>query len=128
MPDAVTELAEYIRRGLPATGDSARTRLKRLFTSDGPYLDRRDTGDAILRDAYGLANDEGIPWAGLVHPANAPSGVYGGASLVWFPTENRSLDFRPYAVARQVAGQEVGGFSATGVGDGGSEKWRRHDS
>ena len=91
MPDAVTELAEYIRSGLPAAGDSARSRLKRLFTADGPYLDRRDTGDSIFRDAYGLANDDGTPWAGLVHPSTAPTGVYGGASLVWFPTHHGSL-------------------------------------
>lgn len=91
MPDAVTDLAEYIRQGLPVTGESARSRLKRLFTADGPYLDRRDTGDSIFRDAYGLANDDGTPWAGLVHPSTAPTGVYGGASLVWFPTHHGSL-------------------------------------
>lgn len=91
MPDAVSELAEYIRQGLSATGDPARARLKRLFTSDGPYQDRRDTSDAFIRDAYGLANDDGIPWAGLIHPENPPSGPYGGASLVWFPTADGSL-------------------------------------
>jgi 5-methylcytosine-specific restriction protein B len=91
MPDAISDLAEYIRQGLRATGEPARLRLKRLFTSDGPYLDRRDTGDSVFRDAYGLSNDAGIPWAGLVHPSSPPTGVYGGASLVWFPTEDGSL-------------------------------------
>src|SRR5688572_22299597 len=91
MPDAVTDLAEYIRQGLRATGEPARPRLRRLFTSDGPYQDRRDVSDTFIRDAYGLANDDGIPWAGLIHPDNPPSGVYGGASLVWFPTDDGSL-------------------------------------
>jgi 5-methylcytosine-specific restriction protein B len=91
MPDAVSELAEYIQQGLRATGDSARPRLKCLFTPDGPYLDRGDTGDSIFRDAYGLANDDGTPWAGLVHPSSLRTGVYGGASLVWFPTDDGSL-------------------------------------
>jgi hypothetical protein len=45
----------------------------------------------------------------------------------WFDGDGKSgtlpsLDFRPYAVASRVAGQEAGGLSATGVGDGGSEK------
>jgi len=91
MPDAVTELAEYIRQGLTATDGPARPKLRRLFTSDGPYQDRRDTSDLFIRDAYGLANDDGIPWAGLIHPENPPSGPYGGASLVWFPTADGSL-------------------------------------
>ena len=91
MPDAVTDLAEYIRQGLRATGEPARPRLRRLFTSDGPYQDRRDVSDTFIRDAYGLANDDGIPWAGLIYPDNPPSGVYGGASLVWFPTDDGSL-------------------------------------
>ena len=91
MPDAVSDLADYIRQGLPAPDGQARTRLKSLFTSDGPYLDRRDSSEANIRDAYALASDDGIPWAGLIHPENPPSGMYGGASLVWFPTADGSL-------------------------------------
>ena len=45
----------------------------------------------LLRDAYGLANDDeggGVPYAGFINPENPPNGPYGGTSLVWFPTKD----------------------------------------
>ena len=32
-----------------------------------------------------LAGDQNVPFAGLLHPENPSSGVYGGMSLIWFP-------------------------------------------
>ncbi len=32
-----------------------------------------------------------MPFAGLIHPDNPPSGPYGGTSLVWFPTAEGSV-------------------------------------
>jgi len=92
MPDAVSELADFIRQGLSVTDESARSKLQSLFSTGGRYPVRRDSGDSLIRDAYGLAKDEGgVPWAGLIHPENPHSGPYGGASLVWFPADKGSL-------------------------------------
>src|SRR5919197_4678117 len=44
-----------------------------------------------FRDAYGLANDDGVAWAGVIAEENPPSGAYGGASIAWFPTAGGSL-------------------------------------
>jgi hypothetical protein len=91
MPDVVSELAEYIRRGLAATDGPARARLEQLFSADGPYQDRRGVSNTYIRDAYGLANDDGVPYAGLTHPENPPTGAYGGASLVLYFAHARSI-------------------------------------
>ena len=32
-----------------------------------------------------MAGDRNVPFAGLLHPDNPTSGVYGGTSLMWFP-------------------------------------------
>ncbi len=32
-----------------------------------------------------MAGDRNVPFAGLLHPDNPTSGVYGGMSLIWFP-------------------------------------------
>ena len=32
-----------------------------------------------------MAGDQNVPFAGLLHPENPSSGVYGGMSLIWFP-------------------------------------------
>src|SRR6266849_9124760 len=75
-----------------------------------PYEGKRETGiksalDALFedryhspyrpkdgfRDAYALANDDGVAWAGMIAEENAPSGAYGGASIAWFPREGGSL-------------------------------------
>lgn len=88
MADALSELAAYIRQGLAAGGGPARAQLDALVGPGGRYLvSRADAGEALVRDAYGLANDDGVPWAGFIHPENPKSGPYGGASLVWFPTK-----------------------------------------
>ena len=58
----------------------------------GERYQKRHFAPTILRDAYALATgegEEGVPYAGLIHPDNPPSGPYGGTSVVWFPTKER---------------------------------------
>jgi 5-methylcytosine-specific restriction protein B len=55
----------------------------------GERFPKRHFEPSLIRDAYALASAEeqdGVPFAGLIHPDNPPSGPYGGTSLVWFPT------------------------------------------
>jgi 5-methylcytosine-specific restriction protein B len=92
MPDSdeLGHLASAIARGLPAPSNGARPLLETLF---GTRYHKRDFDKAIIRDAFSLAGSEagdGVPYAGLIHPDNPPSGPYGGASVVWFPTEEGS--------------------------------------
>ena len=90
--DILADLAAVACRGLPAPDGGVRPLLDKLF---GSRYARRHLAPTALRDAYGLANgdaDESVPFAGLIHPDNPPSGPYGGTSVVWFPTaEHGSL-------------------------------------
>lgn len=88
MDDALAGLVEAVLNGLPGPSEVARSRLEALF--GGRYA-KRHYSQTMLRGALGLAesgkgSDEGVPYAGLIHPENPPSGPYGGMSLVWFPT------------------------------------------
>ena len=91
MTDSLQELATAIARGLDYLDGGMRARIAALF---GERYPRRHLAPTAIRDAYGLAtnNDEGgVPYAGLINPDNAPSGPYGGTSVVWFPTADGSL-------------------------------------
>jgi 5-methylcytosine-specific restriction enzyme B len=84
--NALGALASMIRAGLRAPEGSARTLLKDLF---GGRYHQRYLEPTIIRDAFSLANgdaSDGVPYAGLIHQDNPPSGPYGGTSVVWFPT------------------------------------------
>lgn len=90
---SLNQLAEVIRQGLHSPPDKGvRPLLEGLF---GERFHRRHLEPSVIRDAYALASAEdqdGVPFAGLVHADNPPSGPYGGTSLVWFPTaEHGSL-------------------------------------
>jgi 5-methylcytosine-specific restriction protein B len=83
--DALGNLAEAIRTGLPGPDGGFKPLMESLF---GTRYQRRDFQPTGLRDAYGLAGDgDGIPFAGLINPDNPPSGPYGGTSIVWFPSQ-----------------------------------------
>lgn len=91
--DSLSELAGVIRQGLRSVPEKGvRPLLERLF---GERFQKRHLEPSLIRDAYALASAEehdGVPFAGLIHPDNPPSGPYGGTSLVWFPTsESGSL-------------------------------------
>lgn len=86
--DSLSRLADLVRRGLSSeTGGRVRPLLAELF---GERFQKRHFEPNMIRDAYALASSEeqdGVPFAGLIHPDNPPSGPYGGTSLVWFPTQ-----------------------------------------
>jgi 5-methylcytosine-specific restriction protein B len=94
MTEALNDLAQILRQGLPGPTTGVRPLLESLF---GERYHKRHFEPTIIRDAYGLAagtgeEADGVPFAGLIHPDNPPSGPYGGTSLVWFPTrEHGSL-------------------------------------
>jgi hypothetical protein len=84
--NALEALASIIRAGLPPPEGGARPLLKNLF---GGRYHLRYFESTIVRDAFALANgdtSDSVPYAGLIHPDNPPSGPYGGTSVVWFPT------------------------------------------
>ena len=87
--DPLKDLTEIIRGGLEAyPKDGLKGQMEALF---GNRYQKRDFAPTMLRDAYGLANeddDSGVPYAGFINPDNPPSGPYGGTSLVWFPTSD----------------------------------------
>ena len=84
--DALEALASMIRTGLPAPDGGARELLKGLF---GGRYHHRYFEPTVIRDAFSLAiadTGDSVPYAGLIHQDNPPSGPYGGTSVVWFPT------------------------------------------
>lgn len=90
MTDVLRQLSEGIAAGLPGPEGGARPLLEGLF---GGRYHRRHHVPTVVRDALALAGagadgEEGVPFAGLIAPDNPPSGPYGGASLVWFPTRD----------------------------------------
>lgn len=89
MPNSLKDLTEIIRGGLETyPKDGLKGPMTALF---GDRYQKRDFTTTMLRDAYGLANeddDSGVPYAGFINPDNPPSGPYGGTSLVWFPTND----------------------------------------
>jgi len=87
--DALTDLSILIRDGLPAPEGAARSSLGALF--GGRYY-QRYADQTGIRDAFALASgdgSDGVPYAGLIHVDNPPSGPYGGTSVVWFPVEGQ---------------------------------------
>ena len=84
MPDALTDLAQFIAAGIPGASDvKAKPLLEALF---GGRYHQRFASQASIRDPLTTAGGF-IPFAGLIHPDNPTSGGYGGASVIWFPTE-----------------------------------------
>ncbi len=80
-------LVAVIRSGLPPPESGVKPLLEGLF---GGRYHKQHFAPTALRDAYALASGDGgdgVPWAGLIHPDNPPSGPFGGTSVVWFPTE-----------------------------------------
>lgn len=80
MEDALGQLAGFIAQGLATPENGARPLLDALF---GGRYHRRHVDQTQIRD---VLNNE-IPFAGLIHPNNPTSGVYSGASVIWFPTK-----------------------------------------
>ena len=91
--DSLSTLARIIAQGrgvlsLGKRETGIKAALENLF--EDRYHARHKPKDGF-RDAYGLANDDGVAWAGVIAEENPPSGAYGGASIAWFPQEGGSL-------------------------------------
>ncbi|HWF84654.1 MAG TPA: AAA family ATPase, partial [Vicinamibacterales bacterium] len=91
--DSLSSLTSIIARGLPtSSGDATRSDIKPSL--EALFADRyhaRHKPQVGFRDAYGLAVDDGVAWAGMISGENPPSGPYGGASIAWFPRDTGSL-------------------------------------
>lgn len=86
---ALDRLVELISHGTAAALDrgsfetATRESMDNLF---GERYQRRFRSENGQRVAFG-PGDDGVWFAGFLHPDSPKSGVYGGASLVWFPTD-----------------------------------------
>ena len=81
--DSLTIISHIILQGLSLLSQGKRdtgirAALDRLF--EDRYHARHKPKEGF-RDAYGLANDDGVPWAGIIAEDNPPSGAYGGPVL-----------------------------------------------
>ena len=91
MPDSLAELTTLIQQGRSAPEERLKPTIEALF---GERYHKAAWKEVQVRNAYALArdgNDEGVPYAGMIHPDNPTSGPYGGTSLVWFPADGCSL-------------------------------------
>src|SRR5687768_16255927 len=91
--DSLAALAKLIAAGVPAPEGGVKPLIEALF---GERYQRRNFAPTMMRDAYAVASEgDGVPYAGIIHPDNPPSGPYGGTSVVWFPTTDAGslIDF-----------------------------------
>ncbi len=80
---ALDELTEVIRGGLhPDTNELA---VKTKTALAGIFGERYRVNSQYATRVALMAGEQNIPFAGLLHPENPNSGVYGGMSLIWFP-------------------------------------------
>jgi 5-methylcytosine-specific restriction enzyme B len=91
--DSLSTLTQIIvqgRRVLPEGKRETGIRAALDLLFEDRYHSRHKPKDGF-RDAYGLVNDDGVAWAGVIAEENPPSGAYGGASIAWFPLDGGSL-------------------------------------
>lgn len=80
---ALDELATAISSGL---SDSADAVGKKTEAAIAAIFGERYRANSLYDKRVALmARDRNVPFAGLLHPDNPTSGVYGGMSLIWFP-------------------------------------------
>lgn len=80
---ALEDLTKLIAGGLTANHDELAKGTKGAI--NGIFGERyRSNSPHDCRIAL-MSGDKNVPFAGLLHPENPTSGVYGGMSLIWFP-------------------------------------------
>lgn len=80
---ALDDLSALIAAGLSGNRDELGEKTK--VSLDGIFGERyRANSPREHRIAF-MAGDKNVPFAGMLHPENPTSGVYGGMSLIWFP-------------------------------------------
>lgn len=88
--EALAQIVSLGRDYVPDGGSESRIKAALDALFDTRYHSRsRPTG--AYRDAYALAQGDGVPYAGVIAPDNSPSGAYGGASFAWFPCDDGTL-------------------------------------
>ena len=80
---ALDDLTATIVAGLPDTTNELASRTEKAI--DGLFGERYRATSQRARRVVLMAGDQNVPFAGLLHPENPSSGVYGGMSLIWFP-------------------------------------------
>ncbi len=77
------DLSALIASGLTGNrdelGQKTKTAIEGLFGERYRANSSRESRVALM------SGDKNVPFAGMVHPENPTSGVYGGMSLIWFP-------------------------------------------
>ncbi len=80
---AIDELVDVIHSGLSQDTNNLGDRTKKALA--GIFGERYRVNSQYTPRVALMGGDQNIPFAGLLHPENPPSGVYGGMSLIWFP-------------------------------------------
>ena len=80
---AIDELTTVIANGLGDNADTVGNKTE--DTIDGIFGERYRANSPRDKRVDLMAGDRNIPFAGLLHPNNPTSGVYGGMSLIRFP-------------------------------------------
>ncbi len=79
----IDELVSVVSNGLSGTPDAV---ARRTEVAIGSIFGERYRANSPYDKRVALmAGDRNVPFAGLLHPDNPTSGVYGGMSLIWFP-------------------------------------------
>src|SRR5437867_7225069 len=80
---ALEDLTKLIAGGLTANRDELAEKTKTAI--GGLFGERYRSNSPHDHRIALMSGDKNVPFAGLLHPENPTSGVYGGMSLMWFP-------------------------------------------
>jgi hypothetical protein len=80
---ALEDLPTLIAGGLTSNRDELGQKTKASL--DGIFGERYRANSPREDRIALMAGDKNVPFAGMLHPENPTSGVYGGMSLIWFP-------------------------------------------
>ena len=76
-------LVKAVAMGLSESPDTAAKKADAAISS--VFGERYRANSSYDKRVALMAGDRNVPFAGLLHPDNPTSGVYGGTSLMWFP-------------------------------------------
>ncbi|MDP2872764.1 MAG: AAA family ATPase [Bacillota bacterium] len=102
-PDSLVVLSKIVADGIPA-GESLDSLSKRTTEAlEAVFGQRYAARSRHSTRVVMVPTSEVVSFAGLVHEESAPSGVYGGMSLVWFPVSGEN-DAQPGSLLTFVCG------------------------
>lgn len=91
--DSLDKLAAVIAEGLPGKEERESLAERTAEAIDAVFGERYPAKAKYARRVVLMPADDNVSFAGLLHPDNPTSGVYGGMSLIWFPVA--ASDDRP---------------------------------